>query len=155
MRPSGETESISVKIPAGIEDGKKIRVRGQGQPGARGGAAGDILIVVRVGPHPYFERQGANLIVRTPVTMAEAALGAKIDVPTPKGVVTLKVPPNSSSGTRLRVKGYGAPTAGGETGDLFAVLQVVLPTDLDEQSREWIREIDKRRPLNPRAELSW
>jgi DnaJ-class molecular chaperone len=155
MRPSGETESIAVKIPAGIEDGKKIRVRGQGQPGARGGSAGDILITVRVAPHPFFERQGNNLIVRTPVTLAEAALGAKIDVPTPKGVVTVKVPPGSSSGQRLRVKGYGSPGANGQTGDLFAVLQIVLPKHLDDQSLEWIREIEKRNPMHPRSELAW
>lgn len=155
MRPGGETDSIAVKIPAGIEDGKKIRVRGQGQPGTRGGPAGDILITIRVAPHPFFERQGNNLIVRTPVTLREAALGAKVDVPTPKGIVTLTVPPNSSGGRRLRVKGYGVATPSGDAGDLFAVLQIVLPPDLDEQSREWIREIDLKRPLNPRADLAW
>jgi DnaJ-class molecular chaperone len=155
MRPSGESDSIAVKIPAGIVSGKRIRVRGQGEPGAKGGQAGDILITVRVASHPFYEREGNNLLVRLPVTLAEAALGAKVDLPTPKGVVTLTIPAGSSSGRRLRVKGYGAPSASGETGDLFAVLQIVLPDDLSEEEREWIAKIGQRHEVSPRAELTW
>jgi DnaJ-class molecular chaperone len=154
-RPSGEVETISVKVPQGIEDGKKIRLRGQGEPAPRGGQAGDLIVVVRIRPHPHFERKGRNLEVRVPVTLAEAAMGAKIDVPTPKGTITLTVPPGSSSGRRLRVKGYGVSSAGAPAGDLFAELQIVLPPELDEDDKELIRQLDRRHPMSPRAELKW
>ena len=128
QRPTGEVETLTVKIPAGIESGKKIRLRGQGEPGPRGGPAGDLIVVVRVRPHPFFERKGSDLEVRVPVTLAEAALGAKIDIPTPKGTISLTVPPRTSSGRRLRVKGYGVPSADGKPGDLFAWLRSPLST---------------------------
>lgn len=154
-RPGGNLETISAKIPPGIEDGKKIRLRGQGQPSPTGGKSGDLLITVRVASHPYFARRGQDLEVTVPVTLAEAAIGAKVDVPTPKGVITLTVPPGTSSGRRLRVKGHGVPAAGGKPGDLYAVLRLVLPKDLDEQAKQQIREIDARHPLSPRDELRW
>jgi DnaJ-class molecular chaperone len=153
-RPSGKRETISVKIPAGIEDGRKIRLRGQGEEGIRGGPAGDLLLTVRVGDHPYFHRRGDNLEVRVPVTLAEAALGAKIDLPSPHGLITLRVPPGSSSGTKLRIRGQGVPTKTGR-GDLIAELQVALPKHLDPESQEAIEKINQRHPLNPRAELRW
>jgi DnaJ-class molecular chaperone len=154
-RPSGETETLTVKIPAGIDDGKKIRLRGQGEPGPRSGPSGDLIVVVRVRAHPHFQRQGNNLEVRVPVTLAEAALGAKIDVPTPKGKITLTVPPRTSSGRRLRVKGYGVHPADGPPGDLFAEVQIVLPTHLDEKDQELIRQLDERHKLHPRIDLQW
>lgn len=154
-RQTGKTETISVKIPPGVEDGKKIRVRGQGGPGARGGQPGDILITVRVAPHPYFQRRGNHLHVKVPVTLAEAALGASVDVPTPSGTVSLKVPPGTSGGTKLRVKGHGVTPRGGPPGDLFAEIQIVLPKDLGETDRQAIREFDRRHPQNPRTQLRW
>lgn len=154
-RPNGETETITVKIPAGIQDGKKIRLREQGEPGPRGGPAGDLIVTVRVHPHPFFERKGNNLEVRVPVTLAEAALGAKIDLPTPKGTIALTVPPGSSSGRRLRVKGFGVAPAGEPPGDLFAEVQIVLPPRLDEQDKELIRQLDQHHDLRPRTELKW
>jgi len=126
-RGDGTTETMQVKIPLGIEDGKKIRLRGQGQPSPNGGPVGDILIKINTTPHPYFRRQGKRLDVRVPITLVEALEGAKIDVPTPHGTITLSVPPGSSSGSKLRVKGQGVKTASGESGDLFAELQIVLP----------------------------
>lgn len=155
QRQSGKTERINVKIPPGIEDGKKIRVRGQGDSGPGGGPPGDILITVRVAPHPHFSRSGNNLLVRVPVTLAEAALGAKVDVPTPKGTVTLTVPPGSSSGTKLRVKGHGVPRREGSAGDLLAELLIVLPKKLDPAEQEQIRALDQRQPLSPRDGLRW
>ena len=107
QRQNGNVETIKVKIPAGIDDGKKIRLRGQGEPGEGDAPAGDILLTIHVSPHPYFRRTGNRLDVRVPVTLAEAALGAKIDVPTPQGTIALTVPPNTSSGKRLRIKGHG------------------------------------------------
>ena len=154
-RQSGKTERITVKIPPGIEEGKKIRVRGQGEPGPGGGPPGDILITVRVAPHPHFVRRGDNLVVRVPITLAEAALGAKVDVPTPKGTVALTVPSGTSSGTKLRVKGHGVPRRDGSAGDLLAELLIVLPKQFDEAEQAQIRSMAERYPLSPRAGLRW
>lgn len=155
QRPSGEVETITVKVPMGIEDGKKIRLRGQGEPGPRGGPAGDLIVIVHVASHLWFERKGKNLEVRVPISLAEAALGAKVDLPTPKGTITLTVPPRTSSGRRLRVKGYGVQFPDGSQGDLFAELQIVLPSQLDEKDRELIRKFDQRHQFNPRLDLKW
>jgi DnaJ-class molecular chaperone len=152
---SGKTETLEVKIPPGIDDGKKIRLRGQGEPGAAGGTPGDVLLTVRIEPHPHFHRQGNNLVVRVPVTLAEAALGAKVDLPTPKGTVSLQVPPGTSSGVKLRVRGHGVAPKTGPAGDLLAEVQVVLPKSLDESARQAIRQIGERYPQNPRANLRW
>jgi DnaJ-class molecular chaperone len=154
-RSSGKTETISVKIPAGIDDGKKIRLRGQGEPGPRGGAAGDLLLVVRVAPHPSYHRQGSNLLVRVPITVGEAAAGAKIDVPTPNGTVTLSVPPGTSSGTKLRVKGQGAAPRNGPAGDLLAEIIIVLPKGMSEEDRTAMQQISEKYLFNPRANLRW
>jgi len=155
-RVSGKTETIMVTIPAGIEDGKKIRLRGQGEPGSQNAPAGDILLTIRVAHHPHFQRRGKHLHLRVPVTLAEAALGAKIDVPTPKGVVSLQVPAATSSGAKLRVKGHGIDTKQGPPGDLIVEIQVALPKQFDEQSRQMLRQIAERSPQpNPRTDLRW
>jgi DnaJ-class molecular chaperone len=154
-RQSGKTETIAVKIPAGIEDGKKIRVRGQGEPGPRGGTAGDILITIRVAAHPCFQRRGNHLHVQVPVTLAEAALGAKVDVPSPRGTVSLSIPAGSSSGTKLRLKGHGATPKNGPPGDLLAEIQIVLPKDLGDADRQMIEEFGRRHAQDPRAKLRW
>ena len=157
QRPDGHVETLAVKIPAGISEGKKIRLRGQGA--SAGGPAGDILITVHVAPHPWFTRKGNDLIVRLPLSLAEAALGAKVDVPTPRGTISLRVPPNSSSGKRLRIKGHGVKTRDGELGDLYAEVQIVLPPTLDEESLELIKKLDERfrsaSPQDPRRDLRW
>jgi DnaJ-class molecular chaperone len=154
-RPSGKTETLAVKIPPGIEDGKKIRIRGHGQPAPRGGAPGDILLTVRVLPHAYFHRRGNHLHVRVPVTLGEAVAGAKVDVPTPKEVVTLSIPPGTSSGAKLRVKGHGVAPKNGPPGDLLAEIQIVLPKQLSEADRKAIHEIDQHYSQNPRGDLHW
>jgi DnaJ-class molecular chaperone len=153
QRADGNVESIKVKIPAGIEDGKKIRLRGQGEPGEGSGPAGDILLTIHVSPHPQFRRAGNRLEVRVPVTLAEAAQGAKVDVPTPQGTITLTVPPNTSSGKKLRVKGQGLKT--NPPGDLFAEIQIVLPENLSSQDRETLSDVSGRYSQNPRSELRW
>jgi curved DNA-binding protein len=155
QRASGKTETITVKIPAGIEDGKRIRVRGQGEPGPGGGAAGDILITIRVAKHPCFERRGNHLHVKVPVTLAEAALGAKVEVPTPRGTVSLSIPAGSSSGTKLRLKGHGAAPRSGPPGDLLAEIQIVLPEKITEADRRMIEEFGRLHPQDPRANLRW
>jgi DnaJ-class molecular chaperone len=155
QRHDGEVENLRVKIPAGIDDGKKIRLRGQGEPGAGGAPAGDILLTIRVSPHPYFRRTGNRLDVRVPVTLAEAVQGATIDVPTPHGTVSVKVPPNSSSGRKLRIKGQGVKPLNQPAGDLFAEIQIELPEKLTEEERQQLAEISNRYPQWPRTELRW
>lgn len=154
-RGRNRSETIDVKIPPGIEDGKKIRLRGQGEPGPRGGQPGDLLITIQVAPHPHFHRSGSELHVRVPVSLAEAVQGAKIDIPTPKGIVSLRVPPGTSSGKKLRVRGHGVPIKNGEAGDLLAEVQIVLPKDMSDKDRETIAQIDQKYPQNPRAGLRW
>lgn len=127
VQRGGKHESIQAKIPAGIESGKKIRLRGQGEAGGRGGPAGDLLVTIKVAPHPCFKRVGRNLEIRLPVTLAEASLGATVDLPTPGGKVSLKIPAGSGSGSRLRVRGQGVRASSGEPGDLLVELQIILP----------------------------
>jgi len=154
-RANGRQETITVKIPPGVADGNTIRLRGQGEPGPRGGAAGDILVTVRVEPHPYFVRQGQDLELKVPVTLTEAVLGAKVEVPTPKGTITLKIPPGTSSGRRLRVKGHGLPGRRGEVGDLYAVVQIALPARLDPHAVELLQRTDWGSGEAIRADLKW
>jgi DnaJ-class molecular chaperone len=153
--PTGASETLAVKVPAGIEEGKKIRLRGQGQPGPRGGPAGDLLLVVRIAPHPFFQRLGNNLLLRLPLTLGEAAAGAKVDVPTPHGVVALSVPPCTSSGAKLRVKGQGVVPKSGPPGDLLVEVQVVVPKGLSYADKEALRQLDRRYVQDPRSSLRW
>ncbi len=154
LQRGDRVERVSVSVPMGIEDGGKLRLRGQGQPGVHGGAPGDLLLTIRVEPHPWFERDGSNLKLKLPVTLAEAALGAKIDVPAPGGTVTLTVPPGASAGRKLRVRGQGVPSASGTSGDLLVELQIILPKELDTWSQDAIRQIDQRHPVQPRKDLA-
>ena len=116
---------------------------------------GDLLLTVSIASHPYFSRRGNDLVLRLPVTLSEAALGARVDVPTPWGAINLKVPPGSTSGKRLRIKGHGVHPAKGDPGDLFAEIQVDLPDHWDEESLELIRKLGERERRNPRAGLTW
>ncbi|MEO1334300.1 MAG: DnaJ C-terminal domain-containing protein [Myxococcota bacterium] len=117
---------LNVKVPAGVDDGQTIRLRGQGGPGLRGGRDGDLRITVKVAAHPYFERSGRDLTLDVPLTLPEALLGAQIEIPTLDGPVHLKVPPGTQSGAKLRLKGRGAGPEG-QRGDLFAKIAVRLP----------------------------
>ncbi len=153
-RRNGKVETIDVKIPAGIPDGKKIRLRGQGEPGSGGAPPGDILITIRVAPHPHYHRQGKDLIVRVPVALSEAILGAKIDLPTPQGTISLTIPAGTSSGKRLRIKGHGVPLADG-AGDLYAEVQVQLPEPINADLSDWARRHPLSADANPRSPLAW
>ena len=155
QRHDGKLETIHLKIPVGIDDGKRIRLRGQGEPGSGGGPNGDILVTVRVSPHPSFRRTGKRLDVRVPVTLAEAVRGAKIDVPTPQGTIALSIPPGTSSGRLLRIKGHGVRPPNQTPGDLFAEIQIDLPEGLTDEERQQLADISSRHPQNPRAELRW
>ncbi|SDO30982.1 molecular chaperone DnaJ [Microbacterium sp. ru370.1] len=145
---------FKVKIPAGVSDGQKIRLRGRGRKSPDGGESGDIVVTVAVRPHPVFTRDGLNLRVAVPVTFTEAALGATIEVPTLGGdTVRLRVAPGTPSGRVLRVKGRGISTAKG-TGDLLAEVQVVVPAHLDDAAREALERFQALEPKeNPRADL--
>ena len=154
QRSDGKLETISVKIPPGIEDGKRIRLRGQGEA-PPGGTPGDILMRVHVAPHPHFTRRLDDLIAKVPVTIAEAAEGAKIDIPTPMGTVSVKVPAGTSSGQRLRIRGHGVKKRDGERGDLYAEVQIVLPDSLDEESKKLLRQLSQLGPANPRIDFRW
>jgi DnaJ-class molecular chaperone len=154
-RGDGHVETLQVKVPAGIEDGKKIRLRGQGNPGPNGGPDGDLLIKVHAAPHPHFRRQGKRLDVRVPITLHEALTGAKIDVPTPHGTITIKVPAGSSSGGKLRLKGQGVRPAQAPPGDLFAELLIVLPKELSDEDQKSLLSVTEKYLQNPRGELRW
>ncbi len=155
LRADGKTHSISVTIPAGIEDGRTLRLRGQGEQ-LSNGQAGDLIVRIRVAPHPCFKRHGKNLHVVLPVTVGEAIEGGKIELPTPHGDVTLSVPPNSSSGRQMRLKGMGIRPAKEPAGDLIAELQIVLPESVDAAQSEALREIAARiGPYDPRRKLQW
>jgi len=151
---SEDGRPFKVKIPAGVSDGQKIRLRGKGRPSPDGGESGDIVVEVSVRPHPVFTRDGLNLRVTVPVTFAEAALGATIEVPTLGGEpVKLRVAPGTPSGRVLRVKGRGIASRKG-TGDLLAEVQVVVPAHLDDAAREALERFVEVGPQgNPRAEL--
>ncbi|MBU6265820.1 MAG: DnaJ domain-containing protein [Actinomycetales bacterium] len=151
---TSEGRTVKVKIPAGVADAQKIRLRGKGYPSPDGGEAGDIVLTVKVKKHPVFDRDGLNIKVNVPVTFVEAALGATIEVPTPDGeTVKLKVAPGTPSGRSLRVKGRGIKTAKG-TGDLLAVIQIAVPSHLDDAAREALEQFSAVAPTeNPRADL--
>ena len=152
-RPGGG-KPIQVKIPAGVADGQKIRLRGKGEPSPDGGEAGDLVLTVQVRPHPVFTREGLNLRVDVPVTFVEAALGAAIEVPTLGGdPVKLRVAAGTPSGRVLRVKGRGVTTTKG-TGDLLATVQVAVPSHLSAEAQQHLAAFAAALPLeNPRDEL--
>ena len=154
-RASGKQETVTVKIPAGMEEGQTIRLRGQGNPGDRGGENGDIMLTVQVSPHPQFRRNGIRLEITVPVTLAEAAQGTKIDLPTPQGVITLTIPPGTSSGAKLRVKGHGVQPQGKPAGDLLAEVQIVLPESLSKEDQATLAEVSSRYEQSPREDLRW
>ncbi|MEM7314036.1 MAG: J domain-containing protein [Planctomycetota bacterium] len=153
-RSDGSIEKLSIKVPAGIEDGKTIRLKGQGERSPNGGQNGDILLKIKVDNHPHFQRRGtSDLEVTVPISLNEALSGGSVDVPTPYGTISLKVPPNTSSGKKLRIRGHGV-TKGGSKGDLYAVLQIVLPAHLTEDQQSQITDIIGPAP-NPRHNLNW
>lgn len=155
LQRDGKTERLTVKIPAGVETGSIVRLAGQGQPGPSGGPAGDLLLRVKTAPHPYFRREGRHLLVDVPVTPTEAALGAKVEVPTlSEGNVMLTIPPGTSSGTKLRLRGKGVPdTKTNKRGDQFVVVKIVVPKKLSDEAQRLYEQLDQAAPQSPRAGL--
>ncbi|WP_431782009.1 molecular chaperone DnaJ [Streptomyces chumphonensis] len=157
-RGSGRATSsrtMQVRIPAGVSDGQRIRLRGKGAPGERGGPNGDLYVVVHVDAHPVFGRRGDNLTVTVPVTFAEAALGAEISVPTLGGpAVTLKLPPGTPPGRTLRARGKGAARKDGTRGDLLVTVEVTVPKELGQKAKEALESFrDATAGEDPRAAL--
>lgn len=145
-------EQIDVKIPVGVKDGQVIRVKGRGGAGRGGGPSGDILLSVSVAPHPFMTRDGNDIRMDLPVTLKEAVLGAKVPVPTLTGTVSLSVPPNSNTGTILRLKGKGIAAHGSETaGDLYVRLVISLPEKPDESLKSFAQ--GWRTDYDPRSKL--
>ncbi|GER08041.1 molecular chaperone DnaJ [Iodidimonas muriae] len=145
-------KTLNVKIPAGVRDGQQIRLSGQGEPGFNGGPAGDALVKVEVEDHPYFTRDGHDILLDLPITLDEAVLGARISVPTTTGTVTLSVPKGASSGKRLRLKGKGI-SAGGKVGDQYVTLKIVLPKTVDSDLEKAIGKWAKSHPYTVRDHL--
>jgi len=139
--PDGPTRRLGVKIPAGVKDGQRIRLAGQGAPGDAGGPPGDLFLRVRVRSHPVFQRDGDDLRMDLPVALHEALLGAEVTVPTLKGRVSLRIPPETQNGRTIRLAGQGMPRSGGGHGDLYVTVKVVLPTKLTEKERELVTQL--------------
>ncbi len=149
-------ETFEVRIPAGVDTGSRVRVAGKGNAGLNAGPRGDLLIVTDVERHPLFDRRGDNIYVKVPITVTEAALGAKVDVPTLEGSSVIRIPPGTQSGQTLRLRGNGAPSlrgGAGVRGDEFIEVQVMVPRVADERTKEILRELARLNPEDPRAEL--
>src|SRR5437660_8527501 len=148
-------EPLEVRIKAGTRDGQRIRIAGKGNAGSHGGPAGDLYVIIRTENHPVFRRDGDDIYVNVPVTATEAALGAKIEVPTIDGRAILKVPPGTQSGQKLRLREKGVPSATkeGARGDEIVEVKVTVPMPRDEKTKELLRELAKLNPEDPRAEL--
>jgi len=150
--PTGRT--LDATVPAGIEEGKSIRLRGQGQPGQRGGPAGDVIITIRYAPHPVFKVEGRDLRLDLPVTLYEAVLGGKVRVPTLGGEVEMSISPGMSGGRVLRLRGKGMPASAGQpAGDLLATTRIVLPNAADPELTELMRKWRDRKPYDPRSAI--
>ena len=154
---SGQTrrpETFEVRIPPGVDNGSRVRVPAKGSVRMAGGPAGDLYIVTDVEPHPYFVRKGDNIYVKLPVTVTEAALGAKVEVPTLDGMTTIKIPPGTQSGQKLRLRQKGAPSLRASArSDQFVEVQVMVPRVADERTKEILRELARLNPDDPRRDL--
>ncbi len=154
MGQTQKTELINVRIPAGVDTGSKVRIAKKGNAGRGGGPPGDLFISIEVDSHSFFKRQGANIYAKIPITVPEATLGAKIEVPTLQGKATIKVPPGTKSEQKFRLKGKGAPVLGKKaSGDQFVEVTIVPPPFDNERVRELMRELDKVSQQNPRENL--
>ena len=147
---------MQARIPAGVKDGSKIRLKGKGAPGERGGPAGDLFVTVHVTPHAVFGRKGTNVTITVPVTFSEAALGSQIAVPTPRGSsVTVKIPAGTSNGRTFRVRGKGIRGKDGKNGDLLVTVEVAVPQNMSDQAREALQAYaDLTGEEDPRKDLT-
>jgi curved DNA-binding protein len=143
--------SFTARIPRGATDGQRLRLRGKGGPGLNGGPPGDLYLQIHLEPHPLFRVSGHDLDLDVPLAPWEAALGAQVEIPTLEGRVTVKVPPGSKAGQKLRLAGKGLPRPGGGAGDLYAVLQIAVPGTLTEREKQLFEELRKASRFDPRS----
>jgi curved DNA-binding protein len=148
----GKIETIDIKIPAGVKEGSRVRIKGRGQQ--PGGEPGDLYIITSVRPHAFYRREGHDVYLDLPLSFYEAVLGTRIEVPTLDGPVTLTVPPGTSGGAKMRIKGRGIERAG-ERGDQFVQIRVTLPKNLSDEDKAVVEEWSKKYPLDPRADVPW
>jgi molecular chaperone DnaJ len=150
-----KVETLDVRIPPGAKTGSRVRVAGRGNAGVQGGPPGDLYIIMNVQPHPFFDRRGDDLYTTVPITVSEASLGSKVEVPTIDGRSQVRIPPGTNSGTRLRLREKGAPSTGhgGKRGDQIIEVQIVVPKPEDERVRTLMKDVAKLEPENPRAEI--
>ncbi len=153
LESNGQPISLDVRIPPGIESGGDLRLRGKGGEGMGGGPAGDLVLHISVAPHPWFRREGLDVIVEVPISIAECALGTSVEVPLLEGTATLRVPAGTASGKRLRLKGKGV-AAKGETGDLYALIRVEAPKTFNDEDRAALERMKATEP-DPRADAPW
>lgn len=147
-------QMVNVRIPKGVTDGARIRVRGRGAVGRNGGTSGDLYVTVRVADHPIFGRNGKNLTIEVPITFVEAALGAEIDVPTLEGKVRVRIPAGTQTGRTFRVREHGIEDSKGNKGDLLVSVSVTVPEQLSDESKELLQEFVLKNPeFNPRSHL--
>jgi DnaJ-class molecular chaperone len=145
-----KTETYQVKVPAGVTEGQRLRIAGRGEAGVGGGAAGDLYLRVRLARHPDFEVEDHNLIYEAEVAPWEAVLGASISVPTLNGHVSIKVPPGTQNGQKLRVRGHGLPQRGGASGDLIVETRIEVPKRVTESERKLWEQLARESKFNPR-----
>jgi curved DNA-binding protein len=148
----GNVETIDVKIPAGVKDGSRIRLKGKGEQ--TGGEPGDLYIIAHVSPHRYFTRDGLDIYLELPLSVYEALLGAKVAVPTLDGSVTITIPPGTSSGAKLRIKERGIERAG-EKGDQFVIIKIMVPRTLDAEDKQTVEKLARKHPLDARVDVPW
>jgi curved DNA-binding protein len=146
-----ERGSFTARIPPGATDGQRLRLRGKGGAGTNGGPAGDLYLQIALEPHPLYRVSGHDLEIDVPLAPWEAALGAQVEVPTLEGRLEVKVPGGSKSGQKLRLAGKGLPKPGGGAGDLYAVLNIVVPATLTEREKQLYEELRAASRFNPRA----
>ena len=147
---------MEVSLPPGVSTGSRIRLSGKGDAGSYGGPPGDLYVAVNVAEHPFFKRMGDNIHCTVPLTITEASLGTKIEVPTIDGPAFVRIPPGTQNGQTLRMRGRGAPSLlnPGTRGDQYVEVHIVIPRVADERSKEILRELAKLNPENPRKDLA-
>ncbi|MCA9291447.1 MAG: DnaJ domain-containing protein [Phycisphaerales bacterium] len=147
-------ETVELRVPPGTADGDKLRLKGRGGSGSAGGPRGDLIVTVAVGGHPHFRREGLDLLIDVPISIVEAAIGTTVTVPLLKGSVEMRIPPGSSSGRKLRVRGKGLAGRGGQVGDFYAVVQIEAPATLNARAKDLLGELSTEIE-SPREEGSW
>jgi curved DNA-binding protein len=147
------SERIRFRVPPGISDGQRVRIRGKGQDGP--GGRGDLMIRCHIRPHAHFRREGQDILLDVPLTITEAALGTQVEIPTLDGRAVVKIPAGTSSGTKLRLRGRGVPDPAGQCGDMYAIVQIQAPRAVSGRGRELLAELERELNQRPREHLGW